>query len=74
MSWNYRIIETRFDTESRFGIHEVFYYEDGSIRCWTESPVDVSWCVDDFDDPRIILDRMREAFDKPILYVDDLPR
>lgn len=36
MSWNYRIV-TR-DGGASYGIHEVYYHLDGTIRVWTEEP------------------------------------
>lgn len=37
MNWNYRIIERG----GRYGIHEVFYDNDGRIMSWTEEPIDL---------------------------------
>lgn len=75
MSWNYRVVETKTDTQfgvmSRLGIHEVFYDEDGNVNGWTADPVDVSWCPEDLEDPNfspeVILDRMRKALKLPII-------
>lgn len=39
MSWNYRVMRREFAGEVSFGIHEVYYNEDGSIRNWTTDPV-----------------------------------
>jgi len=39
MSWNYRIIFHDIAPESWFGLHEVYYSADGSIKSWTEEPI-----------------------------------
>lgn len=36
MSWNYRVIKTLEDTKYVFGVHEVYYHEDGSLSSYTE--------------------------------------
>ena len=37
MTWNYRIIHYK---DGGYGLHEVFYNEEGSIDGWTEQPID----------------------------------
>lgn len=40
--WNYRVIR-KLDDQSHsdtFQIHEVYYRDDGSIECWTQTPVE----------------------------------
>lgn len=38
MTWNYRICQD----EDGFSIHEVYYYDDGTIRSWTVDSVEAS--------------------------------
>lgn len=41
--WNYRVIarESNVDPgEMIYGIHEVYYHQDGSIHTWTVDPVE----------------------------------
>ena len=35
MTWNYRIIYHDKSDPSYYGLHEVYYNEDGSIASWT---------------------------------------
>lgn len=35
MSWNNRVL----DHGTHFALHEVFYHDDDSVRCWTVEPV-----------------------------------
>lgn len=37
MSWDYRVVRTTLDGDTRWAIHEVFYKRDGSVG-WTETP------------------------------------
>jgi hypothetical protein len=44
MTWNYRLMKISHtlpdgSSEDEFGIHEVYYGEDGSVRSYTEDPV-----------------------------------
>lgn len=45
MSWDYRVMKhvTHFQdsVETWYGIHEVFYNQDGKIVAWTQEPIDV---------------------------------
>ena len=62
MSWNYRVVRTKFpDGEEEFGIHEMYYDSDAP----TADPVPV--VGESINHLRWILDRMREALDKPVI-------
>jgi hypothetical protein len=69
MSWTYRVIRVRNETSESgysFAIHEVYYSENsGTPRSWTENPVDVS--AEDPGGLQWVLDRMRDALNRPIL-------
>lgn len=41
MTWNYRIIK-HDDAEVYYGLHEVYYNDDGLVTMWTEKPVRIS--------------------------------
>jgi hypothetical protein len=43
MSWNYRVIarDGRPEEGPSYGVHEVYYSDDGSILYWTKEPVEV---------------------------------
>jgi hypothetical protein len=62
MSWNYRVVRTKFPNgEEIFGIHEMYYDPDAP----TVDPVPIF--SDSIDGLRSVLDRMREALDKPVI-------
>jgi len=66
MSWNYRVIEI----DGVRGMHEVYYYDpDDKVEFYTESPVRLLW--EPSEDPQWILDKMKEALDKPVLTPKD---
>ncbi len=67
--WNYRVVRHSPEQgEIYYGIHEVYYNEDGSIWVLTESPVDVHGeYVEDLKEGYF---NMQEAFDKPVIDFD----
>jgi hypothetical protein len=68
-TWNYRVIETGAGDETSRAIHEV-HYEDGVPVAYTENPAPIVWESDD-EEPKRVLERMREALDKPVLREED---
>lgn len=70
MSWNYRAVKTVTkiplgDTDISYGIHEVYYDDNGDIVNISESlahPIS-----DDLDGLKRNLERMMEACNKPII-------
>ena len=67
MTWDYRIMHYREHPEfgTAFGIHEVFYDQDGSVKGATKTPVAV---VDqDLVELEWRLRAMLEALQKPAL-------
>ena len=74
--WNYRIIKKESEGIGigTYGIHEVFYNEDGKPVAYTKDPVAVEWDEDDdWLEGEHILNRMLEAFNDPVLTHDDFP-
>jgi len=69
MSWNYRLCSYTLDGEVFYGIREVYYNEDGSIKGVTPASTD-EWTTP--DEVRGTLDMMRAATDEPILSLDTL--
>lgn len=62
--WNYRVMihpDVKGD-EVYQAIHEVYYDDDGKVTGWTDSPISVGG-----EDVAWVLDRMREALEKPVL-------
>ena len=67
MSWNYRVVVKR----GFYGIHEVYYGEDGSIKAATENPVFIGSSSQSFSELKSEYERIGEALRKPaILYTD----
>ena len=77
-SWNHRVIkrvhhlknyypDTEIDNwdEDSFGVHEVFYNDDGVIDGWTESPVDPHG--ETLDELKQSIHRFEIATEKPML-------
>lgn len=72
MFWNHRVIEAvGEDGEKYYGIHEVYYDNDGNPRAYTENPVGVSWGQD--DNPMQVLEWMTNCLSKPYLKKSDFP-
>lgn len=70
MTWNHRVVRRIFpDGEILFGIHEVFYNDDGQPDMVTDDAVRV--LGDDIDDLEQTLKWMRKALGQPILEYSD---
>jgi hypothetical protein len=63
MTWNYRIVRTRDEFSVSYGIHEVYYSDDGTPWACTEEPMFV---MDEPDDVGEIC-KIIEAFQQPVL-------
>jgi hypothetical protein len=66
VSWGYRVMRHETGEEDYFALHEV-YCHPGSVEVssWTLKPVDVGGSS--IEALRWMLDRMREALEKPVL-------
>ncbi len=69
MSWNYRVIRhiEKETNEFWFGIHEVYYSENGQVKHWTKYPVKPAGSS--LEDLKGDITLMMKAFDKPTLEV-----
>lgn len=65
-TWNYRVMSFKYGEEAWQAIHEV-HYRDGEPIAYTVNPAVVMWDSDDVDGGARCLERMREAFSKPVL-------
>lgn len=80
MSWNYRVIEfvDPHTNEPWRGIFEVYYDDEGRPNGYTEDPSDVVSHDEGGNEAKgglaWVLDRMREALDKPVLVERDFFR
>lgn len=68
--WNHRLIKREYDECVQFGIHEVFYNDDGSIYAYTEEPISVA--CDTEEDVKEILEWMQNCLDKPVLVYGEI--
>jgi len=70
MTWNHRVVRKVYEGEALFGIHEVFYDDDGIPHAVTVDPVGV---VDEtLEELAQTLEWMRKALGKPTLEYDDI--
>lgn len=70
-SWNYRAIHFEHGEDSHVAIHEV-HYEEGRPISYSETPAPVLWFEAEGPGTGLaILERMREALEKPIMTVED---
>lgn len=66
MTWNYRVMRNQEETEISYAIYEVFYAEDGvTVKSWMQHPVSI-W-AETSEGINWMLDKMKEAYEKPIL-------
>ena len=69
MGWNHRVIAKTYEDEIFFGIHEVYYNEDGIPDMCTLTPVSVGG--NNLQEIVESLNLMRLALVKPILHFTD---
>ena len=70
MGWNYRIIHHDVGEHSWYGIHEVYYKDNGDVRCYSTKPDPI--CGEELDSLDWMLEHMNEAATKPVLKESDL--
>ena len=70
MTWNHRLVHQRRDGTDFFGIHEVFYDEDGRPVNVTVDPMDVGW-FESKEEIALELHMMAKALDEPVLEYED---
>ena len=69
MTWNYRILAQEYKGELWFGIHEIYYNDDGIPDMCTEDAVGV--VGDNLAEISDTLKWMKKALKKPILSYSD---
>jgi hypothetical protein len=72
-SWNYRVVRHLDPTEPQgyvFAMHEVHYDDQGKPVAMTERPCGI--VSDKVFGLSEILNKMREAFEKPVLNAEDI--
>jgi hypothetical protein len=64
--WNYRIMKRKNEEgEFDYGIHEVYYDENGKVKGWTERSMTTT--CDSEENLKFDLERMIKAFEKETL-------
>ena len=71
MSWDYRVFKKKISNDFVYEVHEVYYNLDGTIRSWTENPINPAGGTS--EELKKDFYRQLDAFDKPILDYDQLP-
>lgn len=72
MFWNHRVIEAEdVDGKKFYGIHEVYYDNDGNPMAYTEDAVGIVW--EEGDNPVQVLEWMANCLNKPVLKKSDFP-
>jgi len=70
--WNYRVIEfSNVDSDPFRQIHEVHYDANGKPEAYSESPAAIMWDVSEENLALEILEKMKEALNKPVLLITD---
>ena len=69
MTWNHRVIRQVCDSEVLFGIHEVFYRDDGTPDLCTVDAIGV--CAEGMDELTQTLEWMQKALGQPVLEMTD---
>jgi len=70
MSWNYRVFRKTCAGHAFYEIHEVYYRLDGTIKGWTENPINPSGETPEELKQDIFMHL--EALQKPIIDHQDL--
>lgn len=70
MHWNHRIVRRKHtyvdgSTEYTYGIHEVYYDEDGNVETWTVEPTYPHG--DSIEDIKWSLKHMAKCLEHPVL-------
>jgi hypothetical protein len=69
MSWNYRVVRRQDESGIWYGIHEVYYSDDGRPTACTEDAVKPGG--DTLEELRNDIRYFKEALEKPVLDYDD---
>lgn len=71
MSWNYRVVKTTVDGEDSYGIHEVYYDEEGKPKMFSADPCPVfSETLEGLEEE---ISRIRAALGRSALQESDFP-
>lgn len=71
MSWNHRVVKRTYPNgDVSFGIHEVFYDDNGNVTGCTEDPIGI--VEDTKQDLYTTLNLLFDAFSKDVLIYEDI--
>lgn len=71
MSWNHRVVKrTHPNGDVSFGIHEVYYDDDGKVTGYTKEPIGI--VEDTEEDLYTTLNRLIDAAGKDVLIYEEL--
>ena len=70
MRWNYRIVRKAFKEHVAYQVHEVYYNPDGTIKGWTENPINPAGETP--EELKQDFSRQLLAFESPILDYEQL--
>lgn len=71
MSWNYRVVKTIVGGEESYGIHEVYYDEQGELQMFSADPCPVySETLEGLEKE---ISRFEAALGRPVLQESDFP-
>jgi hypothetical protein len=72
-SWSYRIVHYK---NGGYGLHEVYYTDDGAVNGWTADPID--FACDEDEGANGVLEGLKLALEDairwPVLEEADLPQ
>lgn len=75
MNWNYRLMKREYlnpinqEKEVIYGIHEVYYDEDGNPNGWSKEPENIS--SETIEGIQWQIEKFQEALTKPLLDYSD---
>ena len=69
MSWSYRIVKKKIGDATSYGIHEVFYDDDGKPSMCDEDPITMD--AESADDLEWMTKQFRVALKQPWLKYED---
>jgi len=71
MTWNYRVVKKTYTGDTLFGIHEVYYDDDGKPEMVTVDPVGI--VGDDMNELRREYVYYLRALLRPVLDYEEIP-
>lgn len=67
MTWNYRIVDHSSRKEKCFGLHEVYYDNNGDVKAWSQALI-----TSDTADFSFFIEKLQEAVKKKVMKIEPL--